>query len=45
MLTERVKARIRQAVREMLKELGIDPGELQDMPVELETATRSAGKE
>ena len=45
MMTEKTKVRIRKAVRDMLKELGIDPGELQDMPVELETATRSAGKE
>lgn len=36
MLTERVKVRIRQAVREMLKDMGIDITELQDMPIEVE---------
>ncbi len=36
MLTERVKVRIRQAVREMLKDMGIDITELQDMPIEIE---------
>ena len=35
MLTERVKVRIRQAVREMLKDMGIDITELQDVPIEI----------
>lgn len=36
MLAERVKARIRQAVRRMLKDMGIDITELQDVPIEIE---------
>ena len=36
MLTERKKADIRKAVREMLKVMGIDITELQDVPIEIE---------
>ena len=35
MLTERKKADIRKAVREMLKDMGIDITELQDVPIEI----------
>lgn len=47
MLTERTRAKIRRAVRDMLKDIGVDPEELRDMPIEYEEApaTRSAGKE
>ena len=36
MLTERKKSDIRKAVREMLKDMGIDVTELQDVPIEIE---------
>lgn len=36
MLAERTKADIRKAVREMLKDMGIDITELQDVSIEIE---------